>query len=259
MSSFSRSGETLLLRTLAAHKNLEVVHQIYEPDIEEDLKLFSLLMKHKEESIALDNPALSHRHLDKDSKLILKNAVWEHKFKYRGFILVRNPYSVMRSAVVTGGESEKAYENHKKQCKRWGEQIDNQMVPYLLKADNLEAFCLLYVRKMVMSYNTGLPIVHYERFVTDPEGTLRKLFAALDLPWDQQVLHAHENYKEGQVGHGHIKLWRPIHTGSITKFRDIPQTVINRIYAYTNLALKLYGYKIEDKELIIEPDIDCRM
>ncbi len=93
MTSFSRSGETLLQRCLNGHPQIEVVHQIHEPDLKEDLELFHYLHKTKVTTIAHDHPKVAHRNLKPGSVLVLKNAVWTQTEPRKGFTLVRNPFS----------------------------------------------------------------------------------------------------------------------------------------------------------------------
>lgn len=258
LDSFSRSGETLFLRALDAHSRISVVHQIKEPDDPQDLDLFRALVDREEPFIDSGDPLVAHRKLDPASILVLKNAVWLHPYPRAGVILIRNPFSVMKSARVIGEESPGAMANHLRQCDRWGRGIDKALLPYVLSVDNLAAFCALYNRKMTAAYLSGMPIVHYEEFVTKPGRILRKVLGALDLPWEAGVLESHKNYQEGELGHGKIKLWQPIHRKSLDSYQSLAPEVFHRIYALTAPVLDLYGYEVKDRVVSIRDDYRYR-
>ena len=75
MSSFSRSGETLLLRSLDAHPNIHVVHQIREPDTQEDLPLWHYLMAYEPTEIDHNHEHIQAARIKPGAVLVLKNAV----------------------------------------------------------------------------------------------------------------------------------------------------------------------------------------
>ena len=257
MNSFSRSGETLMLRTLNAHPRIRVVHQIVKPDARKDCRLFDVLREHRDPTIDSSHPAARHCGLTGDQILVVKNAVWEHAAPWRGFILIRNPLSVMYSARVHS-EHPVSKSRHEDQVIRWARGIDERMLPYLRNVDNLTGFCLLYARKMTLAHASGMPIVQYERFVADPETTLAKILGHFGLEWDERVMRAHEDYPEGQIGHGGFKLWRPIHRESLHSYQELPDDVVDRIYALTAPVCKLYGYEYRNRELRLSDDFDDR-
>ncbi len=123
MASFSRSGETLMQRCLNAHPKIEVVHQILAPDTEDDIRLFRALMDRKDQTISSTHKLLAHRDFGPESILLLKNAVWTHKYPRRGFTLVRNPFSVVTSAKRDAPDPAQA-ERQKRQQLRWAKGID---------------------------------------------------------------------------------------------------------------------------------------
>ena len=110
------------------------------------------------------------------------------------------------------------------------------MLPYLRQVDNLTGFSLLYTRNMTRAHASGMPSVHYERFVAGPEGMVARTLERLGLDWDDRVMRAHEDYEEGQIGHGGFKLWRPIHRDSLHSYRELPAEDLDRIYALTGFT-----------------------
>lgn len=241
MASFSRAGETLLLRALNAHPRLAVVHQVHEPDREEDLTLFRMLKDLDVRRMSLDDPRLAHRDdLDGVEALILKNAVWEHAYPFAGFILMRNPLAIIASARTMNETS-----SHREQVRRWGRGIDVRMLPFLNSSDATTAFCTLLTRKLTAAHATGLPIVRYEDFVNRPEPVLRRLVAHLGVEWNDIVLRSHEQYSVGEFGHGGIRLWEDIYTNSLEKYRKLGNINKSKIYSLCYPLFELYGYEFD--------------
>lgn len=241
MASFSRSGETLLQRCLNAHSRIEVVHQIKEPDSPEDIALFQHLMQRKAQTIPIDDPLVAHRNLSEDSVLLLKNAVWCHAYPRRGFALVRNPFSVVVSAYRDAPNPDQA-ERQKRQQFRWAEGIDPLTRGLQGQDPTLTGFVVLYVRKMLQDRLDGLPFVRYEDFVEAPEAVLRRIVAHLGLEWSPRVMSSHEDYGKGQKGHGGIRLWQPINTGSTDKYQKLTPQTRAHVYGIAQEVLRRYGY-----------------
>lgn len=258
MASFSRSGETLLLRCLDAHPQIEVVHQVREPDTPEDMALFRHLMTRRDTTMPSDDPLLAHRTLAPGSILLLKNAVWCHAFPRDGFCLVRNPFSIAVSAYRNGPGPAQA-ERQKAQQIRWARTIDKRLVAMQRSDPTLTGFCALYNRKMLQDRHDGLPFLRYEDFIVDPEPHLRRIIALLGLDWSDRVLHSHEEYEEGQLGHGGIKLWLPIHRGSEDKYKLLKPEEASQVYGLTHETLRVYGYSWDGTALTTHanPDLLC--
>ncbi|SLN33218.1 Sulfotransferase domain protein [Roseivivax jejudonensis] len=254
MASFSRSGETLLLRCLDAHPDIAVVHQIREPDTPEDLALFRHLKDLRETTIAADHPALAHRGLRPGAALVLKNAVWTHGHPRRGFTLVRNPFSVVVSAYRHVAPKDPAHQRN--QQIRWCRAIDPVMLPFIEQCDIMDGFLALYARKMLQDRRDGLPFLRYEDFVADPETWLRRIVAHMGLDWSDRVLKSHEDYAEGETGHGRIKLWQPIHAGSTDRFKAaLSAGQAARIHALTHEVLAAHGYDWDGTDLTVRADV----
>ena len=260
MASFSRSGETLLQRCLDAHPNIAVVHQVREPDAEDDMALFAHLRTRQERTIPADHPNLAHRDLRPGSVLLVKNAVWTHPYPRDGFVLIRNPFSVVVSAYRHVTKEGQDNRHHRNQQVRWCKLIDPQMLPYVETSDLMDGFLALYVRKMLQDRRDGLPFLRYEDFVTDPETWLRRVVAYLGLGWSDRVLRSHEDYAEGETGHGRIKLWRPIHAESNDKFKAVlaPRQTAH-IYALTHEVLATYGYDWDGTNLMMRSDVEGQL
>lgn len=241
MASFSRSGETLLQRCLNAHPRIEVVHQIREPDSAEDIALFQHLMTRKAQTISIKDPLVAHRRLSEGSILLLKNAVWCHAYPRHGFTLVRNPFSVVTSAFRDAPGQAQA-ERQKRQQVRWAQRIDPLTKAAQETDPTLTGFLILYVRKMLQDRHDGLPFVRYEDFVEGPEAILRKIVAHLGLDWSPRVMLSHEDYREGQKGHGGIKLWKPINKGSTDKYQKLSPEQRAHVYGIAQEVLRQYGY-----------------
>jgi len=258
MASFSRSGETLVLRALSAHPDLAVVHQLHAPDSGEDLELFKYLKNQDVQRISPEHPKVAHRKDVRSARaMILKNAVWEHAHPFEGFILVRNPLAVIASA-RTLTETPEAERNHRNQVRRWGRDIDKRMLPFLADCDNTTAFCALFTRKMTALYASGLPIVRYEDFVRKPDSVLRRLVHHLGVPWDEAVLRSHELYSEGEFGHGRIKLSQPINTQSLHKYMVIDRKLKSKIYSLCFPIFHLFGYDFDGEKVTVSHDFHDR-
>lgn len=257
MASFSRSGETLLQRCLNAHPRIEVVHQIREPDSAEDIALFQHLMTRKAQTISIKDPLVAHRKLSENSILLLKNAVWCHSYPRRGFTLVRNPFSIVTSAFRDAPDPEQA-ERQKRQQFRWAKGIDPLTRGVQGQDPTLTGFMILYARKMLQDRLDGLPFVRYEDFVDAPETVLKKIVSHLGLEWSDRVMRSHEDYSEGQEGHGGIKLWSPIHKGSTDKYKKLSPQTKAQIYGISHEVLRRYGYTWDGVQLGLQ-DVEGRL
>jgi hypothetical protein len=248
MASFSRSGETVMLRALQAHQMLHVVHQVKDPETPENVNLFKTLMQHAPLQIGAEHPAVRAARVPSHATLVVKNALWTHKWPFRGFVLVRNPFSVVNSFKAVH-ESKKRMVKRRLQLKRWTKRIDPALLPALASVNTVAYVCMLYNRKMHGLAFGGLPIVRYEDFVESPERVLRALLSRLEIPWDRAVLDSHKNYKVGELGHGKIRLWEPIHCRSADSWKDMDAATRSTIYGISNPTMHAFGYAYDGEHL----------
>lgn len=258
MASFSRSGETLMQRCLGGHPKIEVVHQLHEPDTKGDLSLFRFLRNYDSTTISANHPRLAHRKLKPGTVLLLKNAVWTQNHPRNGFILIRNPFSIVASAFRDAPDADRA-ERQKDQQVRWAKTIDPLMMPAMSTDPTIVGFTALYARKMLHDIQSGLPFVRYEDFIQDPEKILRQIVAHMGLDWHDNTLKSHEAYKEGDIGHGGIKLWQAVHARSETKYKDLSAAAQSMTYSITHEALRAYGYHWDGKEVSVKNNVSGRL
>jgi hypothetical protein len=246
MSSFSRSGETLMLRCLNAHPDLHITHNLNAKDNKAEIGLFHLLAKTSETSISHENQTIQKAGVKTGNIIVLKNASWTHKSPFKGFVLVRNPISVANSFGFTSPQ-------FTARMKKFCEGIEPKLMTAMNDevSDRISQFCMLYNLKMSNLSSLGLPIVRYEDFVARPETVLRTLLEDLSIPWHDNVINSHELYNEGDIGHGGIKLWKPIHQGSLNTFKKLGEGNIAKIYGLTYPTMKQFGYDYNDGELIL--------
>lgn len=245
MHSFSRSGETLLLRCLNAHPNIHVVHQINAEDKPEDIALHNFLKDYKEKVIPHEHPLVEEASVKNEDVILLKNAAWANSYEHNGFILARNPFAVANSFKMVD-ENERRHKRRKRQYRRWAKGIDKNLVPFVNdEEDSFVNFSVLYAAKMGDAVELNQEIIYYEDFVINPEASLRKICSVLQVEWDSSVLKSHELYSEGEYGHGGIPLWKDIHSGSLHSYKKLPQADIYKIYGVTRSVIKKLGYKFD--------------
>jgi len=245
MSSFSRSGETLMLRCLSAHPDIHIVHNLVAPpESEECFDLFRLIQAREETTIPSDHPKVIAAGASDKKVLVVKNAIWEHKYPYNGFVLARNPLSVVQSFKLFKEDKEKSIKR-KTQYARWMDGIDPRLKDCLNIKNNVVLLCALYNRKMFPLTNLDLPVVRYEEFVENHEKYLRDLVRHFGLEWTDQVLKSHEHYKEGDYGHGKLPLWKDIHQNSSEKYKKLPDSLISMVHGLTYPTLTALGYEFD--------------
>ncbi len=171
-----------------------------------------------------------------------------------GFVLIRNPFSIVASAFRDTPAKDQA-ERQRNQQVRWSRTIDPLMTPSMLKGPTIFGFLSLYARKMMHDKKSNFPVVRYEDFILAPETSLRRIVGHLGLAWHDGVLRSHEMYKVGKIGHGGIKLWQPIHTKSETKYKKLSDGAKSITYSLTHEVLEAYGYCRDGKNLMLK-DID---
>lgn len=252
MNSFSRSGETLLLRALDAHPNIHVVHQVREPDTQADLDLWHFLMSYKPKEIDHSHELIQNAKVKPGAVLVLKNAVWTHKHSHNGFVLARNPFAVANSFKIVQEDEEK-FKKRKLQYIRWAKYIAPEILPFIkAETDSLTSLCALYNVKMGPLVSYDQPIIRYEEFVSEPKHYLMRICRHLGCDWDEAVLNSHERYEEGEYGHGRIPLWKPIHQGSLHSYLDLPIPVFQKVHCLTKQVYENLGYRLVDGKIEVK-------
>ena len=244
MTSFARSGETMMLRALNAHPRIEVVSQILEADERhEDSRLFEALQDYPDFVLRRANPLLAHRNVGADSIVIVKHGIWTHRWPHLDFVLVRNPFSIVKSLRQYAIDNREDEPHRRNRLARWARKIDPSLVAFCLKGDETEAIARLYRSKMLAKSTQRLGVVRYEDFVAFPDREMARVMRMLGLPWDDRVLRAHEAYPQGKLGHGNIKLWEAIRLTPHVPDMDMPPREFDIIASITAPVLELYGYK----------------
>lgn len=272
----------MLLRALAGHPMIRVAHDLKAKNTRTEQLLVGRVRYGGAVTIAADDPLLGNDRPPEGGIVVVKNAVWTPDYPCPSIVLSRNPFSVAMSIgalEVAAWEAKLAnslryrYGRHlgmkterpaivedvREKLDRWSRGIDIRMTQYVNRTDAVTGTAALYQRKMLNAWDSGGPILRYETFVRDPEAPLRKLIAHLGLPWDDMVLRAHERYAEGEIGHGGIRLWEPIHDKSQDKYKSMPLTEFNKIYAITASVMEKFGYAAApERNLIVNEDFDDR-
>jgi hypothetical protein len=250
VASMARSGETMVLRALAAHPRVHVVHNLARQDSPEETRLFHGLKAHDAPTIPASHPLVAPLSLSPGVVLVLKQGTWEHAAPFAGFVLARNPVAIYASlraydARACGGDPDACWHHNTERLVRWLGDIDAGLIPRLVAAPPVEQFCLFYNRRMGALSTLGLPVVHYERLVTDPVSMLPKITALLGLDCPGPVLHAHRGYAPGAEGHGRNDLSRPIDTRSIVSYREqVDEATFDVIAAATAVVASAFGYRL---------------
>lgn len=243
-----------MLRCLDAHSGIHVVHQILEPEPPENSALYRRLRRHERKSISATAHRIQAANVANRATLLLKNATWTHPWKFNGFVLVRNPLSIINSLKVA--HDTKSHQSRRQlHIDRWAKQIAPSLLDEFGDKSSVEKVALLYEAKMLTLATCGLPIVRYEDFVQYPEMIMKKLLAVLKIPWDDSVLRSHERYSEGQLGHGKIPLWKPIHDGSLDSWRNLPTKAIDTILRINAKSMEAFGYELHDGNMVLRKGV----
>ncbi|WP_027179393.1 hypothetical protein [Maridesulfovibrio bastinii] len=252
MASFSRSGETVLLRHLNAHPEIVVPYNIKAQETERSLQLFDYVRNNNVSSLSDKECA----QFGIKKPVVLLKQIWEHIHSFNGFILVRNPASVVSSILrqAKDGDIHKVISN----VRRWAGMIDESLS--LPISDNIDrknmiaAIASTWARRMQGLYNTEKQVFYYEDFVCNPEINLRRICKHLNINFAEEMLHAHKNYKEGIIGHGGIQLSSKIHTRSLYSYQDeLTQEEFDLIRIITLPIANAFGYSLKWNKVTITP------
>lgn len=252
MRSFSRSGETVLMRCLDAHQQVRAFVQLLErrKETAESYLLFKQLMARSPQSISRSE--LIGKDIGPIDKpiLLVKSTAWEPLPDAPGFVLIRNPMAVVHSYLKFIGA--RRIGRKMRPIAQWMRRIDREIANFLNKCELVTAVCVAWNRRYADLLRQDIPIVYYENFVTNPERELRALLKALNLPWDDALLRSENNYQPGELGHGGCKLSEPIHTGSLDSWKTLGDKRIAKIRALCYPIMHAYGYELKGGELHID-------
>lgn len=253
IASMARSGETVLLRSLAAHSRIQIVHNLEKQETENSIRLFNYLKNSQDDKIGAKNKYAKHCCLKKGEILLLKQGVWEHKYDFNGIILSRNPISIFASLKVydedgfgNGNDWQRTWLlRNTERLSRWLKDIDAKLLYGFDKLSPIDQFCLFYNRRMGGLIKTNKPILYYENFVENPEKELRFLISEMGLQFENAVLKSHKKFKKGEEGHGKNDLSQPIKPDSLLKYKAvITKEEFQEINEKTSNVSKLYGYNV---------------
>ena len=246
-----------MLRCLNQHSKLTAVHDLHAENSEAEKRLFLHLRENSQSLIDMNDTILEGIDLSEDMMLVFKNAVWLPKPGFRtGFGLIRNPFSI---ALSTGVVQNRKTDGLRKIHRRWTRGIAPELFDHFRGKDNLEILLILWNIKIHHLLKSNWPIVYYEDFVREPERVLRGLLGRLNLGWEQSVLDSHLAYEEGEIGHGRIKLWQPIHSESAESYRSLDNETFDRIHSLVYTVLSDSGYDVENREVSIRDGNERRV
>lgn len=226
LASLARSGETLVLRALAAHPQVHVVHDLRAVNTAADQALYRLLRVWplptlpRRQVQAVLAPGLLHPGC---RVLVLKQGVFAPRHRPAGFALLRNPYAVFCSLwsydAKRLGQTPTATLNAQHwatwrlpRLLVWADACLPGLLPALrAERDPLQQFLLFWRNRLQQVLAQQATHLQYEALVADPEPTLRALCAGIGLPFEAAMLHAEQAYAPGEIGHGGIHLAAPIH------------------------------------------------
>lgn len=220
LASYARCGETLVQRALSAHPQVEVVFDLHEPNSPAQQRLFELLR-------VWPRPTLPRWQFDgrigpDKTVLLLKQGIFEPRHRPQGFGLLRNPYAAYVSLWYYEARRRGERADPARNLAHWRALREPRLLvwadaamPALLPAlraerDPVRQFLTFWQARVAQIVAQQRTLLHYEDFVCHPERELRRLCAAIGLPWDADVVEAHRRFAHGELGHGGIDLGAPI-------------------------------------------------
>lgn len=239
LRSFSRSGETILLRHLNAHSKVSVVHQILAHDSPNDKKLSNFIKQNELTEMSRESDLLSHRDLNGAEVLVIKNATELENPDLPSIGLVRNALSVSKSAYR---HTDLSGEHRRKQNIRWARGIDKDIADSESRFDNLELFLLLWNRKTMHDLLSNSLVFRYEDLVRDTSKAMTEMFHWMGLEMENTILGSHLSYAADELGHGGIKLGEPMHSNSLSNLDSLDRDTIKRILSISSPVLAVCGY-----------------
>lgn len=257
VASMARSGETVLLRSLAAHPRLHVVHNVEQHDSKAAGKLFRHLTTFAGRRIARRHRLVRAVIAPEHAALVLKQGVWEHRHPFDGVVLVRNPVSVWASLrtydrAEHGPDLDANWRFNVERLLRWLGDIDRELCAGFAARTPIDQFCTFYERRMLPLLRSGLPVVRYEDFVADPRRELLRITDAIGVGFDAAMLRAHEDFDPRAVGHGNIALGKAIDPASLDKYLAVvPEHEFDEIAARTRSTTDAAGYEMRFGAILV--------
>lgn len=256
MASMARSGETLLLKILAVHPDVKVVHNLDKEDGQNKEQAFQFLKNYKPTSISRKHKLMMPYKLKKNDVLLVKQGVWKHPYAFNGFVLSRNPVSIYSSLKAYDSNAD-GYDIDKnfwfgntERFKRWLKDIDEKMTNQIISKSPIEQFVDFYNLRMGNLSSIGKPVVRYEDLIVNTKEVLTKVCDCIGVPMENSLLNSHKFYKKGLIGHGQNDLSKPIDDSSLHKYRlNVTDEEFCFIKENTRAVYERYGYKLESGEV----------
>jgi hypothetical protein len=251
MASMARSGETFVLKVMAAHPDILVSHNLALKDDANTATLFRSLKKREKLSISISELRGFNIDAEGKRKLLVKQGVWKHPHYFDGFILVRNPLSIYCS-LKTYDADETWYDKDNNFWKstqnrlvRWLSAMKADLVDALLELSPVEQFCLYYNYRVNDLLTNNLPLFRYEDLVSSSEVEFKKMCEVLGVDYYPEILDAHKKYEAGAMAHGKNDMSRAIDPSSINKCSGIlTQLEFDTLLEKTDDLQKRLNYQI---------------
>ena len=261
IASMARSGETVLLRALAAHSRIHIVHNLEQRDELHSARLFEHLKSYSKTRISRRHSLVQPYSPKRGDVLVVKQGVWEHRYPFNGIILSRNPIAIYASLRTYDAPSDTSgsvdlddlWHHNTQRLTRWMRDIDKDLVTSIEQSSPINQFCLFYNRRMGALLELGLPIINYENLVTDPRHTLNQVTSEMGLPFDESMLLSHTSYSGGTEGHGKADMSQPLNNASLKKYTQVlTKAEFSHISDACAHVASRYGYKLEWDRIVWE-------
>jgi hypothetical protein len=261
LASLARCGQTLMLKLLAAHPRIHVPLQI----VEEQDPVDTMFVRRVQEGLDSLSPGDEYarlRKLDDSTIIVVKQGVWEHRHPFRGFALVRNPYSVIASLLEFNRRHEglrpallarHRYAASYARLQRWATAMNPVLAELVSGARTpVEAAAIFYACRVAHLLSLGIPVFHYERFVREPQAVLSGICSVLGTEFVPAQLEAHLDYRgRGAEGHGLNDLARPVDRQSLDAWRRLPRRQRKTILELTFAVARQAGYEMTLDEVAL--------
>lgn len=271
MASMARSGETMVLRDMSVHPNITVASEVFDRDHSLASELRERFKKHESDTFSLTRNEKALIGYKPGSILLVKQGVWEHKHPFKGFVLARNPASVYASLIDYDSiKFDKQYfrslirrvrykaghtSTNKARLTRWMKDIDPDLCDtYQNHNQDLDTiFCSFYNRRMGALADLGLPIIHYEEYVTNPAKFYSIICQHLGLEESEALGNAHQHFSGNSKGHGRTDLTAPVNDSSLLKYKQLGRRRFDKVVALTHETTSKLNYTMTWENISIKP------